>query len=207
MISRLTTNYTYFMREGAHYDFLRRVVLPEWTGRIRDRDLRVWSAGCSSGEEAYSIAMTIDEYFGLARDGWDTTVLATDISARVIDEAKRGAYQDARLDGLGEARRASHFTRDADGTWRVTERLRHTVVFARFNLMDSFARFKRPFHIIFCRNVMIYFDAETREALARKFRDALEPGGYLFLGMSETLSGARTGFEPVSPAVYRKAGV
>ncbi|MDR0863192.1 MAG: protein-glutamate O-methyltransferase CheR [Oscillospiraceae bacterium] len=204
LVSRLTTNYTYFMRESEHYDFMRQVALPEWTGKIKNGDLRVWSAGCSSGEEPYSIAMTIDEYLGFERAKWDTQILATDISPQVLDEAKRGVYPELRLRHLSAVSRARYFTQCGADEWKISDELASQVVFGQFNLMDSFEKFRRPFHIIFCRNVMIYFDVKTRNELATKFRDALEPGGYMFLGMSEIMSGVRPGFQSVAPAVFRK---
>lgn len=204
IVTRLTTNYTYFMREEAHYQFMLQTALPEWTNKIKNRDLRVWSAGCSSGEEAYTAAMVIHEFFGLSREGWDTTILATDISPKVLEIARAGVYPEAHLERLSEKWRRKYFKNIGPDQWKATDTLTREVVFAQFNLMSSFSRFRRKFHIIFCRNVMIYFDNPTKVALTKKFYDALEVGGYLFVGLSETLSGTNSDFTQIAPAIYRK---
>lgn len=204
LVVRLTTNYTYFMREETHYKFMRQVALPEWTGKLREHDLRIWSAGCSSGEEAYTIAMTLDDYFGLNKGNWDTTVLATDISTQVLEKARRGIYPDAHLDKIDPQWKKKYFTSIGDGQWKVKDSLAKEVVFSPFNLMGEFDRFRRRFHIIFCRNVMIYFDNPTKAGLADRFFRALEPGGYLFIGLSETLSGIYDNFEQIAPSIYKK---
>lgn len=204
LTTRLTTNYSYFMREDVHYDFMAKVALPEWTAKIRDRDLRVWSAGCSSGEEAYTAAMVINEYFGGKKNGWDTTILATDISDRVLNEAKQATYEEARLERMPKAWRQRYFTPAGGTMLKVKPEITNEVVFGKFNLMDPFTRFGKGFHIIFCRNVMIYFDKPTKTALAKKFCDVLQPGGYLFVGMSETLSGMDPRLVQVSSSTYKK---
>ena len=206
IITRLTTNYTYFMREETHYQFMVRQALPEWSSRIRDHDLRIWSAGCSTGEEAYTTAMVVQEFLGPNAAKWDATILATDISQRVLSQAKKGVYNEAALERLPQQWRSKYFTHLEGEQWKVGDLLARQVVFGMHNLMDSAytAKFKRKFHIIFCRNVMIYFNSETKEAIVNKFYDVMEPGGYLFIGLSETLSGLNNRFEQVSPAIYRK---
>jgi Methylase of chemotaxis methyl-accepting proteins len=203
LINRLTTNHTFFMRESDHFDYFRNRVLPEIMPRLRDRDLRVWSAGCSTGEEPYTLAMLIDEYLGNARPGWDTTLLATDISERVLREAVRGVYPAESVELLPKRWRLSYFVPCAEGQYAVAGRIRNEVVFRRFNLMDRFP-FRKGFHVIFCRNVMIYFDENTRMQLIRKFYDSLVPGGYLFIGHSETISRFELPFRYVKPSIYRK---
>ncbi|MCL1816610.1 MAG: protein-glutamate O-methyltransferase CheR [Clostridiales bacterium] len=203
LIAKLTTNFTYFMREEAHYRFMQEVALPEWTAKIKDKDLRTWSAGCSSGEEAYTTAITIMEYLGSANSSWDTTVLATDISPRVLAAAKAGIYPIGHLEGLPPHLHSKYFINVDSKNCRVGPELAKHVVFSTLNLMDTF-KFKRKFHIIFCRNVMIYFDNSTKSRLAAKFYDVLEPGGYLFIGLSETLSGISKQFTSVKPAIYTK---
>ena len=204
LLTKLTTNYTYFMREEAHYRFMREVALPYWSGIIGDHDLRIWSAGCSSGEEAFTIAMTLSEFFGSAKTGWDTTILATDISTKVLDIAKRGRYPAAHFDHLPPAWKSKYFAKHGDEEFMVSDTLKKEVVFSQFNLMGEFSRFRKKFHIIFCRNVMIYFDTPTKAALAARFHNALEVGGWLFIGLSETLSGISGDFEQVAPAIYRR---
>ena len=204
LMTKLTTNYTYFMREETHYKFMEEVALPYWTSEIRNRDLRIWSAGCASGEEAYTTVMVLHEWFGPKKREWDTTVLATDISTKVLDMAKRGVYPLEHFDHLQKTWRDKYFSKIADEEFKVRDILSKEVVFTQFNLMGDFSRFRKKFHIIFCRNVMIYFDTPTKAALAKKFHDALETGGWLFIGLSETLSGISGDFQQVAPAIYRR---
>jgi chemotaxis protein methyltransferase CheR len=203
LVNRLTTNHTFFMRESDHFDFVRNRVLPEITPRLKDRDLRVWSAGCSTGEEPYTLAMLIDEYLGSNRLGWDTTLLATDITERVLRHAVRGIYSSESVEPLPKRWRLNYFVPCGDGEYAVAGRIRREVVFRRFNLMDPFP-FRKKFHVIFCRNVMIYFDEQTRRKLIRKFYDSLEPGGYLFIGHSEPINRFELPFTMVRPSIYRK---
>ena len=204
LMTKLTTNYTYFMREETHYKFMREVALPYWTSTIKDHDLRIWSAGCASGEEAYTTVMVLNEYFGPGKRGWDTTVLATDISTKVLDMAKKGIYPEAHFDHVPKTWKTKYFNKIGEDEYKISDSMSKEVVFTQFNLMGEFARFRKKFHIIFCRNVMIYFDVPTKASLARKFHDALEVGGYLFIGLSETLSGISGDLQQVSPAIYRR---
>ena len=204
LMTKLTTNYTYFMREETHYKFMQEVALPYFTSVIKDRDLRIWSAGCASGEEAYTTVMVLKEYFGPRKNEWDTTVLATDISVKVLDMAKKGVYPDAHFDYVPATWKTKYFTKIGDDQYKVTDAMAKEVVFAQFNLMGEFSRFRKKFHIIFCRNVMIYFDVPTKAGLARRFYDSLEVGGYLFIGLSETLSGVSGDFQQIAPSIYRR---
>ena len=204
LITKLTTNYTYFMREEVHYDFMLSTALPEWKSKIRDRDLRVWSAGCSSGEEAYTAAMVLDSFFGAEKKSWDATILATDISLRVLRLATEGIYGLEQIKRLPDEWVKKYFQPLGEDRFVLKNEIKKEVLFREFNLMNSFHRFKRKFHIIFCRNVMIYFDSPTKAALAQRYYDTLEPGGYLFIGLSETLTGIFDGFTQISPAIYRK---
>ena len=204
LMTKLTTNYTYFMREETHYKFMQETALPYWTSAINDHDLRIWSAGCASGEEAYTIVMVLSEYFGFKKKDWDTTVLATDISMKVLDLARNGVYPEEHFDHLPPSWKAKYFTKIGDEEYKITDAMAKEVVFSQFNLMGDFKRFRKKFHIIFCRNVMIYFDTPTKAALAKRFHDALAVGGYLFIGLSETLSGISGDFEQTAPAIYRR---
>lgn len=203
LVSKLTTNYTYFMREDQHYNYMTATALPELEKTVKNKDLRIWSAGCSSGEEPYTTAMVLSEYFGLKRHEWELTVLATDISQKVLGEAKRGIYTADKLSHLSESMKRKYFVQLSAEEYRISDEIKNGVHFGVFNLMDPLP-FKRKFHIIFCRNVMIYFNGKTREALAERYYDAIEPGGYLFIGLSETLSNLKTRFTYVKPAIYRK---
>ena len=204
LMTKLTTNYTYFMREETHYKFMQEVALPYWTSMIRDGDLRIWSAGCASGEEAYTTAMVLSEYFGIRKKDWDTTILATDISVKVLDMAKRGLYPEEHFTNLPVAWKDKYFNKVGDEEYKIKDTLAKEVVFTQFNLMGEFTRFRKKFHIIFCRNVMIYFDTPTKAKLAQKYYDALEVGGWLFIGLSETLSGISGDFQQVAPSIYRR---
>lgn len=204
LVTKLTTNFTYFMREEQHFDFMKEVALAESVAKIRDGNLCIWSAGCSSGEEPYTIAMLIDEYFKGNKRGIDTKVLATDISDKVLRIAKTGVYKDERMNRMPPYWSKKYFRKAGDDTYEVKQEIKNEVIFRKFNLMEPVFHFKRKFHMIFCRNVMIYFDSQTRGRLAKKFYDSLHPGGYLFIGLSETLINNETDFEYVRPSIYRK---
>lgn len=205
LVSKLTTNFTYFLREKEHFDFMTSTVLPEALPTIRDNNFAVWSAGCSSGEEPYTIAMVLDDYFKQkgGKRGMDTRVLATDISDRVMNAAKTGMYNGERLSKLPDAWKKNYFAQLGPDEFQVAPKIKQEVIFQKFNLMEPI-KWKRKFHLIFCRNVMIYFDAETRIALTERFYDALLPGGYLFIGMSESLANSNTRLEYVRPSIYKR---
>lgn len=203
MINKLTTNHTYFMREPEHFQYFKNKVLPYFHERIKDRDLRVWSAGCSSGEEPYTLAMILEEYFEREKDPWDKKILATDISANVLQKAIEGVYDAEALEKVSEAWKLNYFKKLRNNRFMVTDELKNEVIFRMFNLMDEFP-FRKKFHTIFCRNVMIYFDKETKEKLVKKFYDMTEWGGYLFIGLSESINRAEVPYEYIMPSVYRK---
>ncbi len=204
LINKLTTNHTFFLREPKHYDFLRDSILPTLTQNIRDRDIRIWSAGCSSGEEPYTTAMLLDEYFKDQKKSWDLKILATDISARVLESAVNGIYIPEALENIPSIWRINYFTKLDDGRYKICDKIKNEVIFRIFNLMEKQFPFKRRFHVIFCRNVMIYFDQETKREIFRKFYEYLEPGGYLFIGHSESMGKENIGFKYVMPAIYQK---
>jgi len=204
MLVRLTTNYTYFMREQAHFDFMMDTVLP-WMEKNHHQDhtLAIWSAGCSSGEEPYSISMCLKEYFGTRAHLWDTRILATDISQDVMAQAMNPSYSADTLESLPSGWRQKYFVKRPDGAYTVSRDIRENVIFQPFNLMSPI-RWKRKFDLIFCRNVMIYFDAETKDGLINRFYQATRPGGYLFIGHSEGLGTGSCPYSYVQPAIYRK---
>ena len=205
LVNLLTTNYTYFMREFQHFDYLRKVVLPWAKAReVKTKDLRIWCGAASTGEEPYMIAMVLSEFFGLERDQWDTRVLATDVSTRVLQQAMLGVYHDEQLKNVPEQWKKHFFNSMSGGTqYQVNPELKQEVIFRKFNLMDDFP-FKKKLHIVFLRNVMIYFDEGTKRKLVQKVYDNLVPGGYLFIGMTETLDRGSTPFEIVQPSIFRK---
>jgi chemotaxis protein methyltransferase CheR len=202
MIDALTTNHTAFLREGAHFDFLRSKVLPAWHERP---SVDIWSAACATGEEPYSIALSLLEEWGSARRP-QVRILATDISTRALETAGRAVYQAERLEGMPPATMQRHFLK-GEGRWQGWYRLRppvrEMVEFRRLNLNEPFPSLPQ-FGAIFCRNVMIYFDRDTQERLVERLAARLEPGGYLFIGHSESLLKSTLDLTYVQPAVYRK---
>jgi chemotaxis protein methyltransferase CheR len=200
MIDALTTNKTSFLREATHFDFLRDQVFPTFSGSIR-----IWSAGCSSGEEPYTLAMLLNETFD-APALRDARILATDISHRVLATAKAGQYPVDVMSDVPAAWLQRYWTRKRDGARDVYEAqpaLKKLVHFAKLNLMEKWPM-QGPFDAILCRNVMIYFDKGTQQRLVERYHALLKPGGHLFVGHSESLTGLAHRFRYVQPAVYVK---
>ncbi|MGI6280345.1 MAG: CheR family methyltransferase [Acutalibacteraceae bacterium] len=203
MLNKLTTNHTYFYREPAHFEFMRKVFLPMQEKTNTRKVLRIWSAGCSSGEEAYTTIMTMMEYFGIKKASWDFRILATDISLKAMEAAKNGVYGEESLKELPKTWKMKYFNKQGDEYYELKDEVRNQVIFKRLNLMDPFP-YQQPFDLIFCRNVMIYFDQPTKNALINKFYNALKSGGYLFIGHSETVQRDTSPFIYVEPSIYRK---
>ena len=204
LINKLTTNHTYFFRENEHFEFYRERVLPWIKNELKTTDLRIWSAGCSSGQEPYTLAMITMDYLGASAASWDHTILASDISNKVLTIAKNGIYAREELGEVPRSWITKYFTAYDDHRFAVSETLRKSVAFRNFNLLSPF-QFKKPFQCIFCRNVMIYFDMPTKNAIVKKFYDALEPGGYFMVGHSESLSACSHEFKYIKPSIYQKA--
>jgi chemotaxis protein methyltransferase CheR len=207
LIDRISTNHTHFFREIKHFDFLRDTVIPKWRADTRRTEpFRVWSAASSTGEEAYSIAILLAEHFAPAESGrWQ--IEGTDISTRVLEIAQRGIYESEKLNAVGPDLMRRHFQRGVNqwaGHLRVKDELQKRVNFQHLNLLDGNYPFHRPFDLIFCRNVMIYFDRPTQETLVRQLTEKLVPEGHLFVGHSESLSGVKHALKLVLPAVYLK---
>ena len=202
LVNKLTTNHTFFMREPEHFSFLDSVVLPHIEDTVKDKDARIWCAASSTGQEPYTIAMTIDEYFGSRKAGWDTTILATDLDTDVLRTAKAGIYTTEMMGGLPDRWIDKYFTRLDKDRYQVIDRIRNEIVFKKFNLMDKI-EYKKPYDLISCRNVMIYFDMQTKNALIERFYDVTKKGGYLFIGHAENVS-RDTRYTYVKPAIYRK---
>jgi len=208
LINSITTNLTKFFRESHHFDHLRDVVLREVraastrTGRPR---LRIWSAGCSSGEEPYSIAMTVLEAVPeVAR--WDSRILATDIDTTILARAVAGIYPSGDLGELPKALQARYLIQHESASDRVqiADAPRHLITFKQLNLMGKWP-LKGPFDAIFCRNVMIYFDAPSKAALVERFAGLLKPGGWLFIGHSESLLTQQSAFKLKGRTIYQKS--
>lgn len=205
LVNKLTTNHTYFMREPQHFEFLERVALPYFAkALVRDKDLRIWSAGCSTGEEPYTLAMILDTFWGTEKWLWDTKILATDISSAALGKAQQGIYHNSQLETVPAGWRMKYFRRVDDESCIIRDQIRKEVIFRRFNLMNEAFPFKKRFHLIFCRNVMIYFDAVTKRDLVNRFYDHMEPGGYLFIGHSESLNRNESKYVLLAPSVYKK---
>lgn len=207
LVDLISTNHTYFNREKDHFDFFSQTALPaviEKLKRENRKDLRIWCAGCSSGEEPYTLLMLMKEYLGAEYSSWDAGILATDISDRALTIARRGCYSTDRVMQLPEQLRRKYFTQAGSDEMAVVEQIKKEATFRRFNLMNTTFPFKKPFQMIFCRNVMIYFDQPTREALVSRYHQCTEPGGYLFIGHSETLGRSQTLYRYLQPALYQK---
>ena len=201
VLNKLTTNYTFFMREKDHLDYFYNNIIPEIVRRHqKDKNLAIWSAGCSSGEEPYNISMFLFDYLGAHAREWDTRILATDISAQALNTGRRGIYE--LPDTIPPEWRKKYFVDNKNGTHTVAPMVKDNVIFQHFNLMDPI-RFRRKFDVIFCRNVMIYFDQPTKDALVQRFYDATVPGGYLLISYSENLS-QQSPYRRLAPATFQK---
>lgn len=203
MINVISTNKTDFFREPQHFEFLKRNVYPKLAGKNK---IRIWSAASSSGEEPYTLGITLLEALGSVR-GKDIKILATDISTKVLGEAEQGVYSHEAVAPIPNPLLRKYFLKGHnrwEGYYSVRDELRHLISFRRLNLMEPFP-LKGLFDFIFCRNVMIYFDKPTREDLVNRLGEQLAPGGYLFIGNAESLSGLRTKLQYVQPAVYQRS--
>jgi chemotaxis protein methyltransferase CheR len=209
-INAITTNKTDLFREPAHYEFLTRTALPllvRAEGGISRRTVKVWSAGCSSGEEPYTLAMLLNEY-GAERPGFDYAILGTDVSTRVLEQARSGIYAEEKVAPVPPELRRKYIWRSrtqSEAVVRIVPALRRKVVFHAVNFMDSDYRIREIFDLIFFRNVMIYFDRPTQEAVVNRICRNLAPGGYLFVGHSESLAGLDIPVKLVQTSVFRKA--
>lgn len=203
LIDALTTNFTSFMREPAHFEFLRQTVAPAWRSRA---EVAIWSAACSTGEEPYTLAFSLlDEFRGAGRPA--VRILATDISTRALETAARGVYQADRFAGVPASWLSDYLLRGkgrAEGWYKVKPEVQRLIEFRRVNLIEPLT-IAGDFALILCRNVMIYFDKPTQQQVVEQLASRLEPGGYLFVGHSESLTGRTAGLEYVRPAVYRKS--
>ncbi len=198
LIDALSTNHTLFLREMSHFDFLRTKVLPALHNRPR---IDIWSAPCSTGEEPYSIAITVLEELGQSR--CDLHIHAIDISTKALDNARKGVYAADRVTSSIPAPLVKKYFQEADsGKLEVRPHLRRMITFERVNLIEPL-RDSRTYPLIFCRNLLIYFDRQVQELVVNQLARRLEPGGYLFIGHSESLMGVKHPLEYVQPAIYR----
>lgn len=203
LINRLTTNYTYFYREENHFKYLKEVILPYEEKNNRTKILNIWSAGCSSGEEPYTLAMVLDDYFKFSGKQWSIQINATDISENVLSKARDGIYPEDGIKNLPESYKKRYFGKTKDGKYQVLPEIKKYVTFKVFNLMSPLIARNR-YDVIFCRNVMIYFNAETKEEIINKLYEATRPGGYLMIGHAETIQRDKSKYLYVNPAIYKK---
>jgi len=207
LVDVMSTNHTNFFREEKHFEWMADKQLPDWSANhLRGETFRVWSAASSSGEEPYTLAIVLAEYFGI-NGGW--TVDATDISTKVLAKAEKAVYETERVAPVRPELLRKYFQRGVgnwEGHFRVKDPLRQHVTFRHLNLFDDRYPFGHRFHLIFCRNVMIYFDRPTQETLIGKLSERLEPGGHLIVGHSESLSAIRHSLRQLQPTIYLKPG-
>lgn len=206
LANQITTNHTFFFREPDHFDFFKSDVLPWMISehkKKKDNDLRIWCAAASSGEEPYTLIITLLEYFGVDYKNWNCGLLATDISEKALTAAIEGVYVSARLQGVPPNILHKYFHKVPDG-YAVTDQLKKEVTYRKFNLMSKTLPFRKKFDCIWCRNVMIYFDTPTKHELVNRMYESVVNGGYLLIGHSETLDRNQTKWKYVKPAVYRK---
>lgn len=207
LIDKISTNHSYFFRESSHFDFMIRTALPEIIHRKEtkmSKKLRIWCAGCAAGEEPYSISILLSEFFGSQIDEWDLGILATDISLTVLNQALTGIYTKEKLRDVPVGLVKKYFIEGTGDEMKVEQSVRKRILFKRMNLMDSQFPIKNPFDIIFCRNVMIYFDQNTRNQLVSKFYEYTLKEGYLFIGHSESIPRDATRYRFIKPAIYKK---
>ena len=205
LVNILTTNHTFFMREFEHFDYMKSTVLP-WLRQkeAHRKDLAIWCGAASTGEEPYMIAMLLRDFFGLEANEWDTKILATDISTEVLQKATAGIYTAEQVEVLPEQWRRRYLrAQGSNGSYQITNEIKQEVLFRQFNLMEPFP-FKKKMHVVFLRNVMIYFDSNTKRELIRKVYELMEPGGYLFIGRTETIERGSAPFKLVAPSIFRK---
>ncbi len=206
MIDVVTTNKTDFFREPAHFHYMMDVILPEWYEKNRGKSISIWSSACSTGEEPYTIALECSR-FREAHPDFDFRILATDISGTVLDKARKGIYLEEKTVPVPDVLLRKYFTRSRDRSKklvRVKAELRKKISFLRLNLMDSSFPFRDRFDIVFCRNVLIYFDRDRQLSLLRNIARSMDEDAFLFLGHSETLTGIDVPFRSVAATVYRK---
>jgi len=206
MIDVVTTNKTDFFREPAHFSYLTEKVLPELLPSMTSNRVRIWSAGCSSGEEPYTLAMVLSDY-ARNRDFFSFSILATDICTDVLETAHKGVYEEEKIVPVPHEMRKRYLLRSKDRNRRlvrIAPELRSLITFRRLNFLDSVYDVRDRMDIIFCRNVLIYFDKKTQEKVLNGFCRHLQPGGHLFLGHSETLNGLDVPLAQVNSTIYRK---
>ncbi len=207
MLDAISTNKTDFFRENQHFEFLMSTVMPPMVDKAKrngSKKIRIWSAACSTGEEPYTLAMLMHDMIA-GEPGWDIKILATDISTAVLQKAREGRYEEERVAPVASKMRLNSFTKESTpkgNIFVIKPHLKKYVVFRRLNLMNKSFPFKGKFDVVFCRNVMIYFDRPTQEELVNRIFRYIREGGYFFIGHSESLNSIQTDFRFVKPTIY-----
>lgn len=202
LVNKLTTNHTFFLREAEHFDFLKSTVLPYIEQNNKDHSMNIWCAASSTGQEPYTILFTLHDYFGTKMPGWRLNYVASDLDTEVLNFAKSGVYATPALKDVPQAWLTKYFVKIDEGHYKVQDKLRAQIQFKQFNLMDKIPPGK-PYDLISCRNVMIYFEQQTKNDLIERFYDVTKEGGYLFTGHSESVS-RETRYTYIKPAIYRR---
>lgn len=203
VVDALATNFTHFMREEDHFQFMVQEALPKMLG-TRPQKFQVWSAACATGEEPYTIAFFLEEHFPVSA-GWNWQVTATDISTKALDKARQGIYAADRLEKLPSHWLRKYFQKgfgEADGWYRIKSALRERINFQQVNLLADY-HWPGPFELVFCRNVMIYFDRQSQEALVRRMCQFMRPQAHLLVGHSESLNGLTLPLRCLRPSYYQ----
>ncbi|MBL1274962.1 MAG: protein-glutamate O-methyltransferase CheR [Ectothiorhodospiraceae bacterium] len=208
-VNAITTNLTSFFREDHHFDYLAKKLIPTLVEKkIQNKDahrIRIWSAGCSTGEEPYSIAMVVNEVMEKYKS-WDVRILATDLDTKVLEKASNGIYEKSRVEGLSKTRLRRWINSGNganEGMVRMTRELRDLITFKQLNLMNDWPM-KGPFDLIFCRNVVIYFNKPTQQKLFDRYAGLLDENGHLFLGHSETMFKKTERYQLIGKTIYQK---
>lgn len=207
LADNISTNHTFFYRESSHFEYFKDIALPLILNKKKQEgsnDLRVWCAGCSSGEEAYMLTMLMMEVLGKDYSAFSAGLLATDISSRALNTAINGVYNVDRLGKLPQNYISKYFNKVNSDEFIIKDFVKKEITYRRFNLIKESFQFKKKFDIIFCRNVMIYFDSPTRNKLVENYYQSLNNGGYLFIGHSETIDRNSSNFNYLLPAIYQK---
>jgi chemotaxis protein methyltransferase CheR len=210
LIDSISTNHTYFFREPQHFDFLSQIILPQFCEedtKKAGKTFKIWSAATSSGEEPYTLSLVLDDYFTTRVKGWNWNILCTDISTRILAKAEEGVFAKDRLGPVRPDWLIRYFDKgvgESEGFFRIKESIRRNLTFKALNLLAPSYPFRETFQVIFCRNVMIYFDRDTQQELIEKMYPLLEPGGYLIIGHAESLTNIKHSLKLIKPSIYRK---
>lgn len=203
MVGRITTNHTYFFREDEHFHHLQKLVIPELAKRLRTYELTIWSAASSSGQEVYSSAMVVDDAIKKMGLDWKWSILGSDISTNVLTKAKLGVYPVAEMEAIPKIYHSYCSIKSDKTTFEISPVLCKNISFRIQNLIEPFP-YRNQFDVVFCRNVMIYFDNPTKEKLISALYQTIKPGGYLYVGTTESLGRRVQDFKYIAPAIYRK---